>query len=138
MKPLIVILAFLVFPGAAYAEETAQEALVRMSGKISDEYSACAAYFDVASKVMQEENKAYQEKYQALKNESIAFALGFAKMEKDDTAAADQVSESYKNAMYRMVDARKEGREQFADLIKEQSAYCPRLMKDPTVVMEKI
>ncbi len=138
MRPIIVILTFLVFPGAIYAEETAKEMLVEMSGKISDEYSACAAYFDIASKVMNEENKVYQEKFQALKSESIAFAIGFAKMKKDDTAAADQVSESYKSAMYRMVDARKESRESFANLIKEQSAYCPRLVKDPTVVMERI
>ncbi len=53
------------------------------------------------------------------------------------TAAQEQVTESYKNEMYCMVDARKKGREPFAKSIKEQSAYCPKLMKNPTVVMEK-
>ena len=138
MKPFIFILTFLVIPGAVYAEETAKEALVRMSGKISDEYSSCAAYFDIASQVMGKENDAYARKYKALQKESIGLAIGFAKMDKNIDSAKERVKESYKNAMYRMADARKQGREPFANLLKEQSVYCPRLMEDPTVVMEKV
>lgn len=138
MKPLTLILACVVFPGALYAEETAKETLVRMSGKISDEYSSCAAYFDIASKVMRGENKPYRDKFQALKSESIAFAIGFAKMKQSESSAQKRVAENYKKAMYRMDDVRKKGREPFKKLIKEQSDYCPRLIKDPTVVMEKI
>ena len=138
MKPAIVVLAFLIAPGAIHADETAKEMLVKMSGKISDEYSSCAAYFNIASQVMGIENKKYAEKYEALQKESIAFAIGFAKMDQNTDSAEKRVAESYKDAMYRMADARKKGREPFAKLIKEQSAYCPKLMEDPTIVMEKI
>lgn len=138
MRLLIVILAFFTFSGAIYAEETAKEMLIKMSGKVSDEYSSCAAYFEIASKVMKEENSDYEKKYQALKRDSITFALGFAEMNQDKTTAKEQVNESYKKAMYRMVDAKKMGKEPFAKLLKEQSVFCPKLMKDPTVVMEKV
>lgn len=138
MRPLIVILTFLIFPCAIHAEETAKEMLIKMSGKISDEYSACAAYFDVASQVMGKENEIYAKKYKALQKESIGFAIGFAKMDQSIESPEKRVAESYKNAMYRMADVRKQGREPFAELIKEQSAYCPKLMEDPTVVIEKI
>lgn len=138
MKQIIVILAILILSGVIHAEETAKEMLVKMSGQISDEYSSCAAYFEIASRVMEHENKVYEEKYQALKRDSLAYAIGMAEMSQSKSVAEKQVTESYRNSFNIMAAAKKSGREVFASLIKEKSIYCPRLMEDPTVAMEKM
>ena len=138
MKKFISILVFLSVSGAVLAEETAEQMLVQMSGKISDEYSSCAAYFEIAYNVMKKENRTHAKGYENLKNESLAYAIGMAEMNQEKGSAKERVTKNYKASITELAAAKDMGREEFAKLFKDKSVYCPRLMKDPTVAMEKI
>jgi hypothetical protein len=122
-----------------FAQESAEEAMVRLSPQIAEQYSYCAAYFHIASEVMRADGKKkYAEGYAKLKDESLFYAAGMAKMKMSPDEAKRFADKRYQESIKTIAAAKDEGKESFGKLLKEKGEYCPKLLKDPGLALDEI
>lgn len=140
MKITTIALCLCLLSLSSYARSSDKDLMKEISTEASNKFITCAAYFEIAQRVMAADDEAKKSNvYLNSKKEALDYAIEMAKMAFDEKKAQRNVNEKFKIVVSDISSkANKEQRNQFAIWIKKKADYCPKLMKDPSMAIRDL
>lgn len=135
MKSTLLLMICVAIPIAATAipdEELKQEMML----KVSQQYSQCAAYYEIAASVLQTTGTAGARDALKMKRDSLTYAISMSTESQAEKSAEEISDKDYADAIEEMHDLAKIDTAKFNSLLSNYRQNCRKAINDPSSFIE--